>query len=494
MSLHRRGVLPLLVLALAGLLLIVTPTAAHAGPVAKVRPFSVLEKVAARQLPQGVLEARWGAVRGARAYQLRVARNARFAGARVVRTRATRARLRNLAVGQRHWLSVRAVRGARTGPWSRVVVRAPRAKRPGRFPAGSGATSTVPDGVAVSWGRVVNATRYRVHAGPFRGAGTPGPWLPSSARTGGAAGTRADLTLAPYGNPLFTQVEAGNAFAPSTKRLSKTWRWSLPGAPRPDADGFPVTVASYNILCGTCPGARVWSDRGDEIADRIRGRGVQVALLQEVQGGITAEMVLDVLGPRWRTAPAAGGSRIVYDGTAVELVASGSFRPVRTGPVPWARLRGLGESDPEFVVSSLHLGHDDVSSTGSHVVDLVQPAATAAARLVAVADGVPIVLGSDLVSTQAWERRHGTGPVHALVDGGFWDGRASDRLVTAGYSTTNKLRAQRAHPAGVASRVDYVLTHGIGTRTLEYGVHPEREPGPPSNHNLVWARVSIPRS
>ena len=519
----RTRALPLLLATAVALALALVAGAltgpAHAAPLPKVRGFKAAQAVGATPLPQGVIQLSWGQVRRAKSYQVRWARNAQFRQAKSRLVATPRTRLRGLAIGKRHWIAVRAVRGTQRGPWSRIIATVPRAKRPGPFPAGSVRSTPVNGGVQVSWGRSVNATRYRVKAGPYGGASSVNSrWLPASARSFVARGREVDLTTAAFGNPLVTNVEAGNAFAPQTSRRGPQWHTRLPGAPAPAAAGVGVTVGTYNILCDGCGGARPWNQRSREIAQRMKDAKIDVAVLQEVQNDTGAgqlytrfvQTVAPVLGGSWALNSDASygggveGSRILYDADKFTQVATGTLRvrnrrdPGHTN-VPWSLLRTTAAPRVEFLVMSLHLGHgkaatdlDGLRTLGEDVAGLDERIETLRKRHATGGRLPAAILGGDLYSNQAAERKRAVGPVRALVGAGWWDSRQTRSRTTAGFSSTNKFRAQKPHKSGFGDRVDYLFSKGIGTKTRAYGVHPERTAGAPSDHNLVWATFALP--
>lgn len=524
-SARARALLAGVLLAIGSLVGTALTVPAEAAPLTKVRPFKSGQRVAGKPLPQGQVQLRWGAVRRAKRYQVQWARNAKFRNAEKRLVKRTRLRLRGLAIGERYFIRVRAIRGKKRGRWSRTIRTVTRPKRPGPFPAGSIRTSRVEGGVGVEWGPSVNATRYRVQAGPFAGAATlPGPWLGAGVRSTVATGREVDLTVPRFGNPLVTNVVAGNVHAPKKARRGPTWQTTLPGAPAPRADALPVTVGTYNILCDGCSAsgrtARPWKERGPEIAHRLEAAGVDVAVLQEVQNDTGegqlyarfATTIEDTIGGDWelnsedRYDDGVQGSRILYNAEkftqiATETLTVPNRRADGVTHVPASVLQSIADPTVNFLVVSLHLGHGgdirnvaQLERLGRDVRGLDDQIDDLRAQYGSAGEPLPVVLGGDLYSNQTAERQRAVGPLRTFAAEGWWDSRQAQRLhPSTAYSSTNHFAAQKKHASGFGYRVDYLLSKGIGTQTRRYGVHPETSDDAPSDHNLVWAEFAVPR-
>jgi hypothetical protein len=392
----------------------------------------------------------------------------------------------------------------------RKHARAPRVGRPASSMIG------MTNAVRVAWHTTPGATRYRVKWAfapwdKWPATTRYSAWLPGTARNSTlklstSPATDRTMTATPYGNPVWSRVQAANG-----TRVGpwSAWRVSWPGIPAPAA-GDRVRMGTYNVMLA---GQSSWSTRAAGIARNIANNGLTMVALQETMstdGTDVASRLSSLTHHTWKVAPTGDSEgRILYDYTRYRVSASGllnsyspsgqsihSYRTGRAIPTPWARFTAIG-SYRSFVVVSIHFAPSNVS--GPNRTANSQTGASARAVLAAMGrllhSGEPAVIAGDFAGGyQVWGDRNPAQPT--LVRSGWYDAMAAQHKANVAYSTVNGRRAQR--PAvTTGGRADGIFLKGIRGTTYYKNVANFYLPGtrvPPSDHNLVFTDFSVPHT
>lgn len=459
------------------------------------------------------LKVSWPGISGA-TYQMRVASSPnalRRAPLRFTPTaRGTYTRVLNR--GLTWFVQVRARRSGVIGPWSHV--RALRFANPAPYPPRAWYTP-LPGAVQFNWGKAPYASHYRVRWSPAWFGLMSGPvtyttgarWLgqyvrrsayrlPTTPRFGDG-----QLAVA-YANPVFGQVRAWNRHNRTPRaRVGSAWvaAWSKPPAP---AAGDPVSFGTYNLMLNPT------GSRARAAARNLTAHGVTLAALQESKD-VSGTAVATALGGSWRVVDTASKTQqIVYRSDRFTLMASGTFKvsnpkvPSKPLVTPWARFTaGAGNSQP-FYVASVHYTHN------VNVPVLQRKASTgkAARETMAALDKVntarnPVIVAGDLRDGRLPFREvAGSLPAQpTFIRAGYYDAMASQSMHGQNYSTfngtTNTPSGQQApHRSGMGPRVDYILMKGIvGSSSYTNVVNWKDGSVVPSDHNLVYSEIAIPR-
>lgn len=497
-----------LAVSLSALLLLGTSeVAADASAVPRI---SRVATVAQKSSCASGLKVHWHRVRGA-SYEVRWARSKAGLGqatpVAVGRTRTV------LPVTGKSFVQVRAVRGGRTGAWSRPSV--------GRVGAGSRVSSKLakpalsgfglPGGVQFTWGCTSGAVRYRVQwaAAPHgywpKTTNYATGWLPQAARSAtyavSATPHAGDYMLnVAYANPVWGRLVAGNKRG--GKRLSVGWTPVFPAAPDP-GPGDPLRIGTYNVMLSPGPGARV-----NAIAANIAEHGLTVVALQEASA-TTASAVKAALGAGWEAVPPASLStqQILYRSDRYAVRQYGTFNltnwkdgahPVVT---PWATLSPKSSISPghgrDFSVASVHFTLNDAASALEKKRQNGQSAQELARSMAPLAQAGPVVLAGDLFN-QREPFGDTPGYVEAqptLVRSGYYDAMAAQQKTNIAYATYNGAGGARQAPAdsGVSSRTDYLMLSGFRGSNAYVNVANWSLNGlVPSDHNLVYADLTVP--
>lgn len=465
----------------------------------------------------GKLLVRWRPVRGA-SYQMRWAdAPARLAASPVLSTRTPRGTYTSTLDRGRTWyVQVRAVRGAKVGAWSRTA----RLRFQNSWPAAPSLRATgQPGAVRYDWGYTPFASRYRVLWNPawygnWPGAATyvdktSGGWVGQGARsstlTVPATPAPGDGMIAvDYANPVFARIEAGNVFAPGSRKLSP-WVPAFPTPPTP-TPGDRVRVGSYNVQLFPSAGADITA-----IAKNIGSRGIEVVALQEANRSTASALVSRLGSGTWASTGSGAGQQILYRKDRFTLQGSGDFQvrnPRSTSSpllTPWALLRATSSSRPgsqqPFYVVSAHFSEDPTKSrleqnrdTGESAKDVI-----AAMRTINREDR-PIIVAGDL---RYGREPFGENPGYVaaqptLVRAGYYDAMAATTRIGSQYSTLNAVNGanssrQAPHPTGLGPRSDHILIKGARGSLLYQNVVNFSDGGVvPSDHNLILADLQIP--
>jgi len=412
---------------------------------------------------------------------------------------------------------------------------------------------SVPGGVKVTWPAARYATKYRVRFGPapwdaWTKQTHNSVWLSATARSrvvkvSTDAVKDASMMAVPYANAVFVQVQTTNPKMKGAVRKSK-WISAFPGSPTPKA-GVPVRMGTYNVRLGGAAqnqqGGIPWPRRYPVIAANIARNHLDVVALQEIfanqVGGNPAtqtfgsdDLVRELTkrtGDRWTYAGVKGDEgRIAYDATKYRVLTSGHVYVtdlVKGGQLsyPYAVLApfdvaGGPNRAAAFMVVSVHMvpsapadGHHLAAvnkQTGQSARELLSQLSrvkTALAGDPATADlaDVPQIVAGDFTSGNL---NYGdtNPPQPTLVRAGFYDAMAAQTKVGVKWPTVNKLEyPERVASSGVGTTADGIFMRGI-TGASYYGNMgnyrgsaddgTEVLPGPPSDHNLVFAAIQIP--
>lgn len=479
--------------------------AAEAGNVPRVSGV----KVKAQNWCTAGLKVRWNRVAGA-SYQVRWALSkSGLKSARPVAVPRTKAWARPLSLSGKAYLQVRAVRGARTGAWSRVTV--------GRFTSGALPKPAlsghgVRGGVRFTWGCTNYATRYRVlwSAAPHgywpSGDNYVSGWLSPSARSSTfavpATPRAGDHMLGvAYANPVWGRLQAGNRSGGT--RLSVGWKPVFPTPPDPGT-GDPLRIGTYNVMLSPGPGTRL-----NAIAENIRQHRVGVVALQEASP-TTANALVAALGGDWAAETFDKiGQQILYRSDHYRVDKRGTY-PVRnpkdpTNPVitPWAHLVPLaGANRGSLYVTSVHFTLNLNKSALEQKRDNGLSAQDVVNAMKSFTGSEPVVVAGDLFNVRE-PFGDTAGYVEAqptFVRSGYYDAMAALSKTNIAYRTVNgdpgtSSVRQAAATSGVASRTDYILLKGFrGSRAYVNVANWSYGGLTPSDHNLVYADVTVPFS
>jgi hypothetical protein len=369
----------------------------------------------------------------------------------------------------------------------------------------------VPGGAQFTWAKTRGATGYRVawSAAPF--GKWPAKrtyvsrWLPRSARSSTFAvpafPQSGDHMLGvAYANPVFGQLDVRNAR--HRVRHSTGWVPVFPAPPDPGT-GDALRVGTYNVM--TAPAG----PRAQAIAANISSHGLGIVALQEA-GTSTAQAIVAALGAGWAYVPYTNSpEQIIYRSSTYRVVNSGLFNiPNEKTPgvplvTPWARfaLVNASASNRPVLVASGHV----TENAGKSVMDRKRGAGLEAQALMAGvnaanAAGDPAIIAGDL---HYLREPYGDVPGYVeapptLVRGGYYDAMAALSKYNIAYATFNggngtAAPSQAPVQSGVAGRADYVMLKGFRGSNAYVNVANWSWNGiVPSDHNLVYADVTVP--
>jgi exonuclease III len=403
---------------------------------------------------------------------------------------------------------VRAVRGGAVGPWSRI-----RALRfvnlgPAR-PVVSG--TSLPGAVRFNWRTTPYASRYRVRWSPAWFGMWPGParfttgarWLGQYARSSGyrvpATPRFGDGQLAvAYANPVFGQVRAQNIWNHTARAKSGSrWApvWSRPPTP---AAGDAVRFGTYNLMLNPT------GSRATAAARNINAHGLTLVALQEAKDA-SATAVITTLGGAWQAvATSSNTQQIIYRSDKFTLMGSGYFKvsnartPSKPVLTPWARFVATGANSRPFYVASVHFTQNDSRTALQRNADTgLNARQTMAALNKRNTAGNPVIVAGDLrYGREPFGDVAGSVPAHpTFVRAGYYDAMASVSMHGQNYSTYNGNSAsQKAHGSGLGPRADYIVMKGVvGSSSYHNVVNWKDGSVVPSDHNLVYSDIAIPR-
>jgi hypothetical protein len=452
----------------------------------------------------GTVRVKWHAVKGA-TYQVRWASaRSRLGAATPLAARRHAASIGPVPVSGATYVQVRAVRHGKAGAWSKTEKVRFGSSRFGQPCALSG--HGVPGGVEFTWGATPGATRYRVRwaAAPFGkwpdGATYVSGWLPGTARSSVFAVSQTPqagdhMLGVAYANPVWGQLEARNA--KGTVRHSAGYTPVFPAVPDP-GPGTPLRIGTYNVE--TAPAGA----RAHAIAVNISTHGLGVVALQEANA-TTADAVVRELGGDWTyVAYPNTPQQILYrSGSYVYDKAQGTI-PVHnyaTGATintPWVRLKPARASSAEqsFYVVSAHFQENPNSSAMDKKQQTgLEAQAVMAGINAANTSGSPVIVAGDMHYLREPFSDVG-GYVEApptFVRGGYYDAMAALSKVNVGYATFNGGQRQDPSQTGVSPRADYIMLKGFRGSNAYVNVANWSLGGSiPSDHNLVYADVTVP--
>ncbi len=481
------------------------------------------------------LRVRWDRAANVTGYEVKWSTSRRMTNPRYRTVTSSSTWISGVTPGRTLHLQVRARKGSLADAWSTAREVVLRARRPASFSTSASAYAVRPttNGVTVTWSKTADSTHAQTLVGPLRsltGLKRWTPWAAQSQKTGTKVSLTvpardADLTSVAYGNPIWVQLWAKNAFgtgdyaAPRSSHGTVGAAMPVPTAP---ASGLPVRVGSWNVMCGGCnTSAAPWSSRVARLATAVNARDLDVLAVQEaVASGVQAWNDLDSrlsgLGVTESSVYAPNpqgnqGNRIYYRGSKLALQSKGVFgltyaetltsTQQETMNIPWARFRPAGAADAaqDFYVVAVHLPAytGDNAAVAKRLGQVAQQLRTKIDA--ATEDGVPVVIAGDLNSQLYHEvagQAAGTpGPQTTLVRSGFYDTAASQSPVNLRYASFNKLTARTPDPSGYGLRIDHILTRGIaGSTRFENVVSYDGSLSstPPSDHNLIVTDLQVP--
>ncbi len=454
---------------------------------------------------------RWRAVRGA-SYQMRVAYTpSKLPYSRLIRSGTSGGTYTGvLHRGKTWYVQVRAVKSGKIGPWSAArglnfINYWPR------IPVLSRAS--LPGAVAFKWGYTPYASRYRVRwsaawygqwpSAPTYVDRTYGGWVGQTARQStyvvpSRPTTNDNFLAVEYANPVFGQVEANNGYKTGASQRSK-WVAVFPTPPAPAA-GDPVRMGTYNVKLFPTGTRASW------IASNISSHGVNVVALQEANTA-TADALLYYLGASWSKAPSGTGTgqQILYRDDKFRRLSSGKFNvwnpktPSSPMPTPWVRLGHVNpaQGSQNFHVVSVHFSEDSSKSKLLQNRDTGLSAQDAMEAINGFAGDEPVIVAGDLrYGREPYGDPAGYTPAHpTFVRGGYYDAMAAVSKTNTAYSVVNAGAHQNPHPSGLGPRSDHILSKGIRGSLSYVNVANWSYGGAiPSDHNLVYADLRIPRS
>jgi hypothetical protein len=479
--------------------------AAHAG-VGRVSGLHV----GAQDRCAGTLRVKWHAVKGA-TYQVRWASSRRgLGGARPLSVARRAASVGPVSTSGTSFVQVRAVRHGKTGGWSKVGKARFGSSRFGQPCDLSG--HGVPGGVQFTWGATPGATGYRVRwsAAPFgkwpETATYVSGWLPGSARSSvfgvpGSPQTGDHMLGVAYANPVWGQLEARNKRG--TVRHSQGFVPVFPTPPDPGS-GVPLRIGTYNVM--TAPAG----PRAHAIAANISQHGLGVVALQE-SNTATAQAVVGELGGDWtyvsyQNTPQQilyrSGSYVV-DNRSQGTIDVHNYATGGTIVTPWVRLKPATDATGahSFYVVSAHFQENPNSSALEKKQQTGLDAQAVMAGINAAnGAGRPVIVAGDLHYLRE-PFSDVPGYVEApptFVRGGYYDAMAAVTKTNIGYQTFNAGNGTTAphqdfSQSGVAPRADYIMLKGFRSSNAYVNVANWSLNGlTPSDHNLVYADVTVP--
>ncbi len=113
------------------------------------------------------------------------------------------------------------------------------------------------------------------------------------------------------------------------------------------------------------------------------------------------------------------------------------------------------------------------------------------------AGSLPVIVAGDLrYGREPYGDPAGYTPAQpTFVRGGYYDAMAARTKINTAYSVVNGGARQAPHPSGLGPRSDHILMKGIrGSQTYVNVANWSYGGSIPSDHNLVYADIAIPRS
>jgi hypothetical protein len=390
------------------------------------------------------------------------------------------------------------------------------------WPGATTLTGARPVGaVQFRWGYTSCTTRYRVRISPawfgeWPGAPTYTPWVSGSSRSvtfrvATSPHPGDGMMAVAYANPVFGQLEANNALHKKKVATHKsTWIPVWPWAPAPAA-GDGIRFGTYNVMLYPT-GARATA-----AAANIGSHGLSMVALQEARQSTASDIVgaLNSMypGSDWTYVQANGadnytpGQQIIYRSSVYSLADSGVFdlanprdsKAPAVGPYAGFQVREAnGALGPVFHVASVHY-------SGSSGSSLAQNASTGGAAQVTAnflkrLSGPVIVAGDMRYGREPWGDRPGYVPAQpTFIRNGYYDAMASQSMHGQNYANVNSINGkptarQQPNRTGLGTRSDHILLRGFrGSRLYSNVVNFSYRGVVPSDHNLVYSDLNIPR-
>jgi endonuclease/exonuclease/phosphatase family metal-dependent hydrolase len=408
-------------------------------------------------------------------------------------------------------------------------------------PTGLKATATTPTTMSLSWSAVAGAPKYRVK------------YSTKSSMTGATfhryVGNQAKVVGLKPSTRYYAQVRVITAGGAVLSRYSKPIKVTTPSRPtlKRASVTSPLRVGSYNVRCANCfiglPNELRWADRRGAVVSAIRNENLDVVGIQEASQGwlkdgngrpIQLSQFEDLqqrLGSPWRltndkrnncvrhTTPtrcqhkdqgASQGTRILYNSSRVEMLASGSkLLPSKGGLtnqrfLAWAVLRQRS-TGVKFFFANSHLDADK-SAYGLRKAEAQAAVQTIKARN---SGHLPVIAVGDFNSSRFADPSNA--PYDAYVKAGFTDpignGAKSTRAVDPTAERTsstwlNSFNGFSRHAKGHrswdnGSYIDYMLTTPMRVSEWETVARLDGNGNfvgtIPSDHNLVRMTVYLPR-
>jgi hypothetical protein len=383
------------------------------------------------------------------------------------------------------------------------------------------ATTRVGGGVQFRWAGTSCTSRYRVRVSPAWYGEWPGSpaYTPYVSGSGRSTVYRVPTTVkagdgmlpVAYANPVFGQLEANNAY--NTHRVAthkSTWVAAWPFA-APPAAGDPIRFGTYNVMLNPT------GTRARAVAANIGSHGLSMVALDEATQDSARDIVsyLNSLypGSGWTFVNANGSNhaspaqQVLYRTDHYALADSGVFSlanpkdssaPVTSMYAGFQVREANGYLGPVFHVAPVHY------SGGSHS-SLAQNASTGGAAQVTAnylkrLSGPLIVAGDMRYGREPWGDRPGYVPAQpTFIRNGYYDAMASQSMHGQNYANVNSVNGvptarQKPNPSGLGTRSDHILLRGFkGSRSYYNVVNWSYAGTVPSDHNLVYSDLNIPR-
>jgi len=425
------------------------------------------------------------------------------------------------------YAQVRALKGGAYGAWStpKALTFAGLSSVPAAKPTTSSQTSTT--AAQIHWARVGGAVGSRAHYSPAPYGNWPGVY-PYTATTGSsttglginlpAVGPKDHFMGARYGNPLFFQLETKRCNGSYTKApFSLVWPKAYP--PGDSTTGNMVRIGSYNIEAISSPTVTKIND----LADNIARQNLDVIGLQEAtawQAPTVSDLIAALSAKGQGDWQAAGRGEVyvmwrtsrwskVSDTDIGKPVDSTAATPL---PTPGVHLTPAvhDASRQDIFVASVHLEDRRKFFPDATIPERKKDAHDAAASLltaIAAANPthLPTLVAADFIGNfGSGYCDESSSPAcqpegqPTFIRAGYLDAEAAVTRAGVAYSTLNKHVANQAPDvSGFGGRADFIVAKGL-TGFNKYVVVPKTygnaSAAYQSDHNLVYAELFVPKA
>lgn len=409
------------------------------------------------------------------------------------------------------------------------------------IPTGLRSTKVTPTTMSLAWKAVSGAPKYRV-AYSTKASMAGAVYHRYTGASAQVVGLKPSTT---YYVKVRVITTGGQALSPYSKAVPV--RTAAKPVLKAASVSQPLRVASYNIKCANCfeglPNELRWTERRSAVVATIRGEDPDVIGIQEASQGWLKdasgksyplsqfEDLRQRLGSSWKltndkrnncvrhTTPtdcvyrdqgASGGTRILYNASRVEMLASGSkVLPSKAGPesnryLAWAVLRQRS-TGAKFFFANSHLIADGSAyalrkAEAEVAVQTIKARNTARLPVIAVGD-----FNSSRFATPS------NAPYDAYIKAGFTDPMGNGYRTTKAVDPTAERRVSSwlnsfngfvRHAKGNrswdnGSYIDYMLTTPM--RVSEWKTVARLDSKDnfvgviPSDHNMLRMTVYLPR-